>query len=368
MSHDKVIIYYWSGTGNTLKIAQWVYGFLKKKVSDISISSMLNAKASTIIKHGQDSLLVIAMPTHGFTAPWPVIKFCMCLPMGKKTNAVTIANGAGTYPGFYLPGFSGSANYVISFILLLKGYRIQGVLYADMPGSWPAFCPSLNKEHINHFLKKAKRKTETFIKIIFSGKKHFVNVRNAIEFVFGLALIPISFGYLLYGRFFFAKLQFANLKCNSCGICVLNCPHQAILLKGKSRSKKPYWTFKCESCGRCLSYCPQKAIETGHLMALLIWYAISLRTSLYLIESYFASPQIISFIRNKYILWVSNYLSYLLIIFLCYYILYYLLRIPFINIIFTFTSGTHWWGKYHEPSIKLQDFKSTHVDGITEDK
>ncbi|MCU0848726.1 MAG: EFR1 family ferrodoxin [Spirochaetes bacterium] len=357
MPYKKAMIYYWSGTGNTLRISKWAFNFLKNKLSIVSISSVINSNPDTQTM-GENTLLLIAMPTHGFTAPWQVIKFCLRLPMGKKTAAVTIANGAGTYPGFYLPGFSASANSVISFILLLKGYRVRGFIDIDMPGSWPAFCPGLNREHADHFLKNAKRKTEAFIKIILSGEKHIINFRNVLEFIFGMLLIPVSFGYIIFGRFFFAKLQFANLKCNSCGTCAGNCSQKAILMKGKEGFKKPYWTFKCESCGKCISYCPQQAVETGHSMAILIWYILSLRVSFYLIDYFFQSSAIISFLKNKYIFKLLNYMFYLLTIFVCYYVLYYMVKIPLLNKFFSITSGTHWWKKYHEPSIKIQDFKS----------
>lgn len=369
MSYKQAIIYYWSGTGNTLRISKWVYDFLKTKVSDIRISSIRDANPSSQIEQGEYLLFIIAMPTHGLTAPWPVIKFCLRLPFKKKMHALTIANGAGySYFGCRLPGCTASANFVISLILLLKGYRLQGCVGIDMPGSWPAVCPSLKEDNIKYFLEKAKAQTEAFIKTILSGRKHIIKTRNIVEFIIGFIFIPISFGYLLYGRFFLAKLQFANLKCKSCGICFENCSHNAILMKGKPGLTKPYWTFKCESCGRCISYCPQSAIETGHSMAILIWYATTLRTSFHFIDYFFESPAVTSFIGNRYIVLLSNYLSYLLIIFLCYYVLYYLVKIPFINNIFAFTSGTHWWSKYHESSVHLQDFKSIDFEGNTEGK
>ena len=362
MIYENAIIYYWSGTGNTLRIAKWVNEFLKNKVNNISITSITEADPGKQIKPGKDTLLLIASPTHGFTMPWAVIKFCLHLPIRRKTHAITIANGAGySYFGLLLPGITGSTNLLISLILFLKGYRIKGCVSIDMPGSWPAICPSLSKEHINFFLKQAKTKTEKFIKIITSGKKYFFNIRNFAELIFGLASIPISFGYLIYGRLFLAKLQFANLNCNSCGICAENCSHKAIIMKGKLKFKKPYWTFKCESCGRCISYCPRNAIETGHSMAILIWYVATLSASYHVFDRLFKSTIFTSFMANAYIIKLFNYVSFVCSVFLCYFILYYLVKIPFINKIFTYTSGTHWWSKYHEPSVKLRDFKSTHL-------
>lgn len=360
MRFKKAIIYYWSGTGNTFRIASWVHSSLKRRVRDICITSITEANPRAQITQGEDTLVLITMPTHGFTAPWAVIAFCLRLPMRRKTNAITIANGGGySYFGHLLPGVTGSTNLVVSLILLVKGYRIQGCTSIDMPGSWPALVPALKKEHIDYFLKHAKRKTEAFIRVIASGNNHFFNVRNIVDFIFGVMSLPVSCGYLLYGRLFFAKLQFANLNCDSCGICARYCSHNAILMKGKGTSRKPYWTFKCESCGRCISFCPRNAIEAGHSMGVVMWFAVSLSASYYFLDFLFTSTAVASFMANTWILKVRNYVSFIITIFFCYYAFYYLVKIPFINRIFAYTSGTHWWKKYHEPSLKsIRELKS----------
>lgn len=354
MEYESATICYWSGTGNTLRISKWVYAFLKNRVRDVSAASITNPDPGGPIRTGADSLLLVLMPTHGFTAPWPVIKYCPRMPRGRGTHAATIANGGGSHPGFYLPGFSGSANFIISLILLLKGYGIRGFIDIDMPVSWAAFFPSLNKAHAEHFPERAEGRVRSFMETIVSGKRHIIGLRNVLEFVFGTLLLPVSCLYIIFGRLFFAKLQFANTKCNSCAICAENCPHGAILMKGRQGFEKPYWTFNCESCGRCLSYCPQKAVETGHSMGVLIWYATSLTTSFFLLDRVL-SPELASLLNNRIISFIIYYALFILTVFACYHALYYLLKVPLINKFFALTSGTHWWTRYHEPSARVRD-------------
>jgi len=356
MPYEHARIRYWSGTGNTLRISKWAASFLENRVRHASVASMTNPDPGGPTGTGGDSLLLVLMPTHGFTAPWPVIKYCLRMPRERGTHAATIANGGGSFPGFYLPGFSGSANFIISLILLLKGYGIRGFIDIDMPVSWPAFFPSLNKAHAERFLERAEGRVWSFMETIVSGKRHIVSARNVIEFIFGALLIPVSCMYLIFGRLFFAKLQFANTACNSCGICAGNCPHGAILMKGREGHKRPYWTFKCESCGRCLSYCPQRAVETGHSMGVLMWYASSLTTSFYLLDRVL-SPELASLLNNRIISFIIYYALFLLTVFACYHAFYYLLKVPLINKFFAFTSGTHWWKRYHEPSTRIRDLK-----------
>lgn len=45
-------------------------------------------------------------------------------------------------------------------------------------------------------------------------------------------------------------------KCNSCGICISECPVGAITLSGKAKID----TTRCTGCRMCMIACPEKAI------------------------------------------------------------------------------------------------------------
>ena len=65
-----------------------------------------------------------------------------------------------------------------------------------------------------------------------------------------------------------AKTFIATDSCNNCGLCVKNCPLNAISII----NDRPYWSFNCESCMRCMNNCPQRAIETAHSYVVLLWW------------------------------------------------------------------------------------------------
>ncbi|MCK5044647.1 4Fe-4S binding protein [Candidatus Parcubacteria bacterium] len=48
-------------------------------------------------------------------------------------------------------------------------------------------------------------------------------------------------------------------KCNGCGMCVKNCPYEAIEINEKKRAEID--PDKCKDCERCLIYCQMKAIK-----------------------------------------------------------------------------------------------------------
>ena len=85
----KIRIFYMSGTGNSHRVATWMQEFSKKQGADSQIHSIDKIKIEYKTKEVARNLLGIVCPTHGFTAPWHVIKFALRLPLGRSTRAFT---------------------------------------------------------------------------------------------------------------------------------------------------------------------------------------------------------------------------------------------------------------------------------------
>ena len=172
------------------------------------------------------------MPTHGFTAPWLMIKFVSKLPYAKQTKAFVIATRAGGKFGkVYTPGICGTATFIISIILAVKGYIVKGAKSVDMPSNWMLLHPSFSLNASKAIINRTKPKVINFANKIIANKNVWITLNNLYELIFGIALFPISVAYTCLGRFFLAKLFFANEKCNACGICAANCPVNAIKIK-----------------------------------------------------------------------------------------------------------------------------------------
>ena len=79
----KVILYVFSGTGNTLKVAS-----LYKKFLDAEVTVYRVAESSPPPPSPEDyDLIGIGYPIHAFNAPEPILKFVKTLPAvsGKRT-------------------------------------------------------------------------------------------------------------------------------------------------------------------------------------------------------------------------------------------------------------------------------------------
>ncbi len=347
-------MYYWSGTGNTRIIAKHVQDFLERSNINTKINNVLTVNPKKVNVKDNNSALFVFTPVHGFTAPYPVLKFCVKLPRSKRADAFVVSTRGCLNPGFFLRGLSASTTFIIALILLLKGYSVKGLFSVDLPSNWTVLFPGLSEKTSKRFIDKAKKRIDKFVNKIKHGKNHIASWDNLFEFVMGMALLPISFVYMLIGRFFLAKLFFANEECTSCGICYRNCPHGAIMMKNDK--KNPYWTFKCESCGRCVNYCPEEAIEAGQSIGILFIYLSGLITALFHKEIFFKLG-LPDFMHSGTFLFFIDIPIKLLIFFIVYLIIHYISRIRIFNRIFTCTTLTKLYRRYHEPETKLKDFR-----------
>jgi ferredoxin len=354
MPYKNIVIYFLSGTGNSFRIATCLGKAAKAKRIKTKVLSVDNAPSEKGMKSPKTSLLGLVFPTHGFTAPWHMIKFACRLPRGKKTNAFCATTRAGLKFGkVFVPGISGTAPFIIASILFVKGYRVRGTVSIDMPSNWYSLHPIQREKNLRAIISRGERKAEKFFSKITKGQRVWTTLNNLYEIIWGLLLLPISLGYLLFGRFFLAKLFFANTHCNGCGICAENCLFGAISMRGK-QNPRPFWKYNCESCMRCAAFCPKNAIEAGHSWAIILYYISAIPVSIYLfnwLDNYI--PGIWQFevgLTGEILSVFYFYPS----IFISYFIFHLFLKIPFVNKLFTYTTFTHIWGRYREPDTKLK--------------
>ncbi len=127
-------------------------------------------RADRDLAEGEGSLLGLLFPTHGFTTPWLVIWFALRLPRMKGLDAVVVPTRAGTRFGpVCLPGMEGTAGWLVSLILALKGCRIRGVMGLDMPSNWLALHPGLGKKSVEIITGRAREKAGRFIGSFSAG-------------------------------------------------------------------------------------------------------------------------------------------------------------------------------------------------------
>lgn len=200
-------ICYWSGTGNSYRVATWMSEITEKNGLETEILSFEKARSTKVLFAEEDNFVSLVFPTHGFTAPWHVMKFVWNLPRGNSTNVYCSATRAGLKFGpLFIPGISGSATFVIALILLLKGYKVHGVMSVDMPSNWYSLHPIQSRKNHEAIIDRAERKVAGFMRKALSHSKAWFTGNNLIEIILGALLSLVSISYVLFGKFFLAKL------------------------------------------------------------------------------------------------------------------------------------------------------------------
>ncbi len=332
---QKTRIFYFSGTGNAKRIAQWFSEFAVKKEIDCEIYDIVKYDFNKNVECFNNATIIIISPIHGFNFPKITLNFISRFPRGNN-NVVLMNTRAGMKIGSYVtPGITGIAFILSSLILKMKGYKIVGQIPFDMPSNWLSIHPALNEETMKFLYRINYGRVEKHSNKIFSGQRDFLSYRDLIQDVL---TSPIALGYFLIGRFVFAKSFYASVNCDSCKACIKQCPVQAI----KMVNNHPFWTSKCESCMHCMNICHKRAIETAHGLIIIvsIFSSIALTILFYnILQMELKSTLVILTIWSG---------IFMLLIFILYYLQHFLVKNRILSKFISLTSLTHYkfWGRY----------------------
>jgi Pyruvate/2-oxoacid:ferredoxin oxidoreductase delta subunit/flavodoxin len=334
-SYQNIIIYYFSGTGNSKQVAKWISEFAVARSIDCKLFDISKTDVLQLEPLDSNALIIIISPIHGFNYPKITLDFIRRFPSGK--NKVVLMNTrAGMKIGsFVTPGLTGIAFILSSLLLKRKGYKIVGQIPFDMPSNWISIHPALNERTVKFIHQKNFDRVKKHSDKIFDGKKDFLALRDIIQ---DLLIAPVSLGYYLVGRYAFAKTFYASYKCDNCDICIKQCPVKAI----EKINNRPYWTFNCESCMKCMNSCPKRAIETAHGLFIVTIFTISTLSSLIL------TPLLPENLFNDLIRFIIVNSVFLVFLWILYKAQHLIIGKKFIGKLISLTSLTYYrfWGRY----------------------
>jgi len=336
-AYRKVILYYFSGTGNARNVAHWTAKVAGEKGMECRIINIAEIDRLVIPKPDDNALVVFISPVHGFNYPPVMLHFLMRFPKGK--NRVLLMNTrAGMLIGKWItPGLSGITFYLAALILWLKGFSIGAMVPVDMPSNWLSVHPGLNERTVKFLHDRNREKVMAFAGKAFSGKSDF---RALYEIIQDVLISPISFGYYFVGRFLFAKTFYASGDCNNCDLCIKGCPVKAII----KVDNRPFWTFNCESCMKCMGHCPKRSIETGHgfIIGFLMLFSSVIMVLFYRYFGLWFFP-----IENGILRFLTETVLMLCFLGLWYRLIHYLMRFRFFERLVVYSSLTSYkfWGR-----------------------
>lgn len=238
----KSVLYYFTGTGNSLKIAK----DLAAQLGDAEIIPIAKVIDQPTISPAADRVGII-FPVYMWGLPLIVANFARKLQVPRLTYVFAITNYGG-FPAGTLP--------LLQDILAANKINLSAGFAIRMPGNYtPMYGANSPETQQKNFAGEAV-KIKEIAEIVKNRKNERIYANNPLvnylftNFIYKHGSLKIPEG---------DKSFWVDNKCNSCGICEKACPVRNI----KMTDGKPVWLHHCEQCVACLQWCPQEAIQVG---------------------------------------------------------------------------------------------------------
>jgi ferredoxin len=237
----KTTIYYFSGTGNSLKIAK----DLSERIEECKLEPITKYIQKKEIIATSEKVGFI-FPLHYWGLPRIVYDFVEKVKLDKTTYLFAVITRSG--------GVNGIPLIQIERILKTKSKALSSGFFIRMPNNYILDDEVTPEEEQKEWFEEANRQIRVITEVIEESKKTLeVDITKTKR---GIEKINKSFRDNVYEN---DKFFYADKNCNNCGICEIVCPVNNIILV----EDKPQWQHKCLQCLACINYCPEKSIQFG---------------------------------------------------------------------------------------------------------
>ena len=227
------IIYYFTGTGNSLVTARMLSEKLAGKTELRALTNYLDREEILV---DAEKTVGFIFPIYGSDAPWPVKAAAakMRIPQGVYLYAIGTCNERGGHCMDYFADFLKKYGYSLSYAKML-----------NMPGN----CKESNREENEERLELMGFSIDVFAKNI---NRRFVGTVGGHDFPEN----TVEGAKAKYASSPLAQWRVDQEKCVGCGICQKLCPMGNISLQ----KGNPVFSNQCAACFGCFHLCPQQAI------------------------------------------------------------------------------------------------------------
>ena len=231
-------LYYFSGTGNTILVAEKLIEIFKKNNIKVNALKIENSKPEEVDTKKTIGFAFPVVMQSTFPFIWD---FFRKLP---KTNSTEI------FMVDTLHAFSGAIVGPLKKVLIKKGYKPIGAKEIIMPNN---FKNKIEQEEDKKKINKGLKEAEKYAYSLINKNAEWKNV----------PILPHVFYFLVSRKWFWkifkkygSKFKVDNEKCTKCKICIEICPLDNIVMADFPGHKN-----KCEMCMRCVMFCPSEAIK-----------------------------------------------------------------------------------------------------------
>lgn len=236
------MIFYFSGTGNSLYAAQTI----AKEQGDcvISIPKAIQ-KEQYSYEVNENETIGFCYPVHGWRPPSIVIEFIQKLELKnyKSQYIYSVLTCGGTWE---------YTCEILDKALRDRGCQLSGDYKLKMPHNFITMSEPNSPEYTQEKLATAKKQLVLYNEQIKGREVNYKKQKHSWFKTYVLGGLLLSMGKS-------EKPFYVTDACKGCGLCVKACPMNLIELK----EGKPFWHSGCQQCLGCINRCPQEAIQYG---------------------------------------------------------------------------------------------------------
>lgn len=232
----KNVIYYFSGTGNSLRTA-------------IKIAERIGGAEVVSVRCDPENVSAENANVIGFVCP--VYEWDMPGTMKKFVEGLKINPNAYIFMIVTYIAIHGKSFETMEEILFAKKARLNyGFALHCVASQCTAYAPFPPEKLMIPYMEKnikkiskeiSERKDRTYPTMAWFMRKLYPKL-----------MTPYMEVEQEYDKGFYT-----DERCEGCGICAKVCPTQNITIQEKS----PVWEHRCHGCMACVAYCPTKAIQ-----------------------------------------------------------------------------------------------------------
>jgi ferredoxin len=239
MSRNK--IFYFSGTGNSLYIAE--------KIADkIGDSELIRITADLLKKNIEieieNDILGIVFPVYAWAPPAIVVNFIKQIKITKNSYTFVVATHGGEPENTFK---------IIQKLFNQRKINLNASFDVKMPSNYIIGLKESDDEIKETLIQSNKLIDEISMKIFSKENNKIAKQKTIKSFVRSRIMNPLFNSVSSK----FDNDFIVNDSCNGCGICEKVCPSENIFLNNE---KKPEWKHNCSFCMACLNWCPVNAL------------------------------------------------------------------------------------------------------------
>jgi ferredoxin len=241
-----IMIFYFTGTGNSLQAAKSIAEYNGEEL--VSIAAVINSKKKCYeYTLKEDERIGFVYPVYAWAPPKIVFQLIEGLKLNNYHNNYTFSVAT-------CGDNIGKTMEVLGVALKRNNMNLNSGFSIAMPNNYIIMGNVDSKEVEEKKLAAAEETLKNINKVVQGRRRGVFEVKKG--FLPGVLTSVIN--PLFNKNAVDTKKFYADDKCTGCGICEKVCNCENIKVEGK-----PKWGERCTQCLACIHYCPTRAIQYG---------------------------------------------------------------------------------------------------------